>query len=266
MNATTKKNFLSINKVNIADIIIFLIIGVGGTIFNIYQASTMNWSSGWEDILGFIIGWIALYFGVFGALALSKKSKHSWWILLIEAMLYGVYLCLISTWATGILNAVIIPLILLFSHFVLWKKTNTANEKKLETRKFTLKNGLIIVSGTLILSVAISGLLILIGVNESKDWPKWLWYMNIWMDGMIASIGFFAFLLIMLRFKENFFLFLLSNILKLVLFIATISVIKDMSYVLSIIFAAGYLLNALYGIYIWNNGKLEKSLKSLIKN
>ena len=222
-----------------------------GTIANIFYFIENPNLDGWE-ILSAISGWIALYFGIIAVAVLNKKWKWSWVLLFIEAIFLGIMMMSLGVWGVGILNFVVIPIILLMSHFITWKKE--ASENKIKTKQLKIIDGLIITATLVIVAFVISSLILLINPNSDKDWATWIKITNGLMDGAITTIGLFAFIGIYLKYRETFYLFFMSNVLKIILFSIMIAFTNE-PMIISLILASVYLANSIYGMIAWQAHK-----------
>lgn len=123
--------------------------------------------------------------------------------------------------------------------FITWNK-NLDEEKNVKVREFTLKNSIIItlfcIAGSLILGYLLS----LIPGQKLA-----------FMDASSNCINLCGVILMILRFKESWWLWLINNIIDLGIWIIAF-IDKGEGAFMMLLVSIGYLLINLYGIIIWN--------------
>lgn len=123
--------------------------------------------------------------------------------------------------------------------FVTWNK-NLNENKNIKVREFTLKNSITITLLCIIGSVMLGYLLTLIPTQRLA-----------FMDATSNCINLCGVILMILRFKEAWWLWLINNIIDLIIWIIT--VINDgNSSIMMLLVSIAYLLINIYGIMKWN--------------
>lgn len=123
--------------------------------------------------------------------------------------------------------------------FITWNR-NLNDDKNVKVREFTLKNSCLITLSCIIGSVALGYLLTLIPTQRLAL-----------MDATSNCINFFAVILMMLRFKESWWLWLINNIIDLIIWIITV-INNGSGSVMMLMVSIGYLLINIYGVIKWN--------------
>lgn len=123
--------------------------------------------------------------------------------------------------------------------FVSWNK-NLNEEKDVKVRKFTLKNSIIITLSCIFGSMLFGYLLTFIPGQRLA-----------FMDASSNCINLCGVILMILRFKESWGLFLVNNIIDLSIWIITF-INKGESSAMMLLVSIGYLLINIYGIIKWN--------------
>jgi len=136
--------------------------------------------------------------------------------------------------------------------YVCWKK-NLDDEEKVKVREFNLKNSIIITVCCIIGSFILGYLLSLIPGQRLAM-----------MDATSNCINLCGVILMILRFKESWWLWLVNNIIDLSIWIITV-IDGGNGSVMMLLVSIGYLLINIYGVIKWNlNAKksyIEKSMK-----
>lgn len=131
--------------------------------------------------------------------------------------------------------------------FVTWNK-NLDEEKNVKVRGFTLKNAIIIIISCLVGSLLLGYLLSLIPGQRL-----------IFLDATSNCINLCGVILMIFRFKESWWLWLLNNVIDLSIWIITF-LNKGEGSTMMLLVSIGYLLINIYGILKWNR-KVEKKTK-----
>ncbi len=131
--------------------------------------------------------------------------------------------------------------------FVTWNK-NLNEEKNVKVRGFTLKNAIIIIISCLVGSLLLGYLLSLIPGQRL-----------IFLDATSNCINLCGVILMILRFKESWWLWLLNNVIDLSIWIITF-LNKGEGSTMMLLVSIGYLLINIYGILKWNR-EVEKKTK-----
>ncbi len=123
--------------------------------------------------------------------------------------------------------------------YVSWKK-NLNNDKNVKVREFNLKNSIIITLSCVIGSFALGYLLNLIPGQRLA-----------FVDASSNCINLCGVILMILRFKESWWLWLVNNIIDLIIWIITV-IDKGTSSIMMLLVSIGYLLINIYGVIKWN--------------
>ena len=123
--------------------------------------------------------------------------------------------------------------------FISWKK-NLNQDNNVKVREFTLKNSIIITLSCIIGSLILGYVLTLIpGLRLA------------FMDAASNCINLCGVVLMILRFKESWWLWLINNIIDLVIWIITF-INKGEGSAMMLLVSIGYLLINIYGVIKWN--------------
>ncbi len=132
--------------------------------------------------------------------------------------------------------------------YISWKK-NLDNNKNVKVREFNLKNSIIITLSCIICSFILGYLLSLIPGQRLAI-----------MDASSNCINLCGVILMILRFKESWWLWLVNNVVDLTIWIITV-INKGNNAVMMLLVSIGYLLINIYGIIKWSidakNNKIE---------
>lgn len=123
--------------------------------------------------------------------------------------------------------------------FISWKK-NLNKDKNVKVREFTLKNSIIITLTCIIGSLLLGYILTLIPGQRLA-----------FMDAASNCINLCGVVLMILRFKESWWVWLVNNIIDLIIWIITV-VNKGEGSIMMLLVSIGYLLINIYGIIRWN--------------
>lgn len=123
--------------------------------------------------------------------------------------------------------------------YISWKK-NLDNDKNVKVREFNLKNSIIITVSCIIGSFILGYLLSLIPGQRLAI-----------MDASSNCINLCGVILMILRFKESWWLWLVNNIIDLIIWIITALSHGDSS-IMMLLTSIGYLLINIYGVIKWN--------------
>lgn len=191
---------------------------------------------------------LTLPFGVITALALSKKLSFANYLLIIDSIFYSIPLFFINTYALAVASGILIPLILIAT-IKQWNQ-NQNNKNEITTKKLHPLIGVGLVTLiTIITTLIYTGIIYLFNIQINVDFP--LWYFV--LDGVVAALFVIAYIFASLRYRENFYLFFLTNSFKIILFSSAIALgltnSREASFYL--IIAVIYLFNAIYGILNW---------------
>ena len=123
--------------------------------------------------------------------------------------------------------------------YISWKK-NLDNYKNVKVREFNLKNSIIITLSCIVGSFILGYLLSIIPGQRLAI-----------MDASSNCINLCGVILMILRFKESWWLWLANNIIDLIIWIITALSHGDSS-IMMLITSIGYLLINIYGVIKWN--------------
>ncbi len=123
--------------------------------------------------------------------------------------------------------------------FITWNK-NLNGDKNVKVREFTLKNSIIITLSCIIGSIILGYLLTLIPTQRLA-----------FMDATSNCINLCGVILMILRFKESWWLWLINNIIDLIIWIIT-AINGGNGLIMMLLVSVGYLLINIYGVIKWN--------------
>ncbi len=123
--------------------------------------------------------------------------------------------------------------------FVTWNK-NLDEKKNVKVREFTLKNSIIITLSCIVGSLLLGYLLTLLPSQRLA-----------FMDASSNCINLCGVILMILRFKESWWLWLINNFIDLSIWIITF-INKGEGSTMMLLVSIGYLLINIYGIIKWN--------------
>lgn len=133
--------------------------------------------------------------------------------------------------------------------FITWNK-NLNDDKNVKVREFTLKNSIIITLACIIGSIILGYLLTLIPTQRLA-----------FMDATSNCINLCGVILMILRFKESWWLWLINNIIDLIIWIITVINGGDGS-VMMLLVSIGYLLINIYGLIKWSIEAKHNKIRS----
>ena len=113
-------------------------------------------------------------------------------------------------------------------------------DKNVKVREFTLKNSIIITLSCIIGSIILGYLLTLIPTQRLA-----------FMDATSNCINLCGVILMILRFKESWWLWLINNIIDLIIWIIT-AINGGNGSIMMLLVSVGYLLINIYGVIKWN--------------
>lgn len=123
--------------------------------------------------------------------------------------------------------------------YINWNK-NLDDEQNVKVKEFTLKNSIIIVVSCIVSSLLLGYLLTLIPTQKLA-----------FMDACSNCINLCGVILMILRFKESWWLWLINNVIDLSIWIITF-INKGEGSAMMLLVSIGYLLINIYGIIKWN--------------
>lgn len=123
--------------------------------------------------------------------------------------------------------------------FITWNK-NLNSDKNVKVREFTLKNSIIITLSCILGSFLLGYLLTLIPSQRLA-----------FMDATSNCINLCGVILMILRFKEAWWIWLINNIIDLIIWIIT-TINGGKGAIMMLLVSIGYLLINIYGVLKWN--------------
>lgn len=203
----------------------FMVLSV--TIFTIYFAfiNTEN------TLLYLIIDAIAAISGILCVVlcAKGKKSQYIWG--LINVIGYIIIAFLNKYYGEVMLNA-IYYLPSQFIGYYLWKKHQNDETKKVEGKKLSIKNSIILLLACTICVFGYKYLLDILGGNKTL------------LDSMSTVISVIANSLMLLRYREQWLLWIIVDVITVIMWL----LVGDF---IMVTMWAVYTLNAFYGYYNW---------------
>ena len=194
-------------------------------------------------ILGIIsndlfIGGTILFTGLLCAYFASEGKRINYIFGLINYLLMGYVAFKNNLFGIFFFYIFIFSLLQVYG-FITWNN-NLNNHKNVKVREFTLKNSFIITLSCLIGSVILGYILTLIPAQRLA-----------FMDATSNCINLCGVILMILRFKESWWLWLINNIIDLIIWIITV-INGGSGSVMMLLVSIGYLLINIYGIVRWN--------------
>lgn len=240
--------------INLFEAILFSITTIIGII--LFTVPIVN--KGSSHISQDVITLLDIPLGILAATFLAKRNKLAPLLLAIDAILYGTANFMAGTIALGIVNAIITPVLYLVAYIWIWPKQEKENSNgEINTVKFSLKIGLFVIAGVFVISGIFGGVLPLIfpnSFNHDELNEQWLNEYKTWFDAFAATLMLCAVIASIFRFREAFYLYLVSNVMKIILFTTTISMGYSSDGLL-LLLALAYFINAIFGILIWSDSK-----------
>ncbi len=185
-----------------------------------------------------IIGGTILLTGLLCAYFASEGKRINYVFGLINYLLMG-YVAFKNNLFGIFFFYIFIFSLLQVNGFITWNK-NLNDNKSVKIREFTLKNSIIITLSCIIGSFILGYLLTLIPTQRLA-----------FMDATSNCINLCGVILMILRFKESWWLWLINNIIDLLIWV--IIVINGGSYsVMMLLVSIGYLVINIYGVIKWN--------------
>lgn len=188
-----------------------------------------------DDLL---IGGSILFTGLLCAYFSSEGKRISYILGLINYILIGYVSFKNHLYGLFIFGVIICP-IFQIQGFISWSK-NLDENKNVKVREFTLKNSIIITLLCIIGSFILSYLLTLIPNQRIAL-----------MDASSNIINMCGVVLMILRFKESWWIWLINNVIDLGIWIITF-IDKGEGSAMMLLVSIGYLLINIYGIIKWN--------------
>ena len=193
-----------------------------------------------------IIGGIILFTGLLCAYFASEGKRINYILGLINYLLMG-YVAFKNN-----LFGIFFFYLFIFSPlqvkgFITWNK-NLNNDKNVKVREFTFKNSIIITLSCIMGSFILGYLLTLIPTQRLA-----------FMDASSNCINLCGVILMIIRFKEAWWIWLINNIIDLIIWIITVINGGEGS-IMMLLVSIGYLLINIYGVIRWNiEAKLNKN-------
>lgn len=185
-----------------------------------------------------LIGGTILFTGLLCAYFASEGKRSNYILGLINYLLMG-YVSLKNNLYGIFFFYVFIFSPLQISGFITWNK-NLDEDENVVVREFTLKNSIIIILSCILGSFLLGYLLTLINGQRLA-----------FMDSSSNCINLCGVILMILRFKESWWLWLVNNIIDLGIWIITFVNRGEGSFMMLLV-SVGYLLINVYGIIKWS--------------
>lgn len=195
-----------------------------------------------HDIL---IGGTALFTALLCSYFASVGKKINYILGLINSLLIG-YVSLKNQLYGMFFFYIFVFSPLQIKGYLSWNK-NLDEDNVVKVREFTLKNALIIVSFCIIGSLLVGYLLTLIPGQQLA-----------FMDSTSNCINLCGVILMILRFKESWWLWLINNIVDMIIW-TTLFINKGEGSFMMFLVALGYLIINIYGIIKWHIGAKKNS-------
>lgn len=187
-----------------------------------------------NDIL---IGGTALATGLLCAYYASEGKKINYILGIINSILIAIASFKNHYYGLFFFNLFVFTPLNLQGYFA-WNK-NLNEENNVKVKEFTLKNSIIITISCVVGSFIVGYILTLIPSQNLA-----------FMDATSNCINLCGVILMILRFKESWWIWLCNNIIDLVIWTITLINKGDGAFMMFLV-AVGYLLINLYGIYKW---------------
>lgn len=188
-----------------------------------------------QDLL---VGGTILATGLLGAYFASEGKRINYILGFINYLLMG-YVAFKNNLFGIFLFYIFVFAPLQIHGYLSWKK-NLDNNQNVKIREFNLKNSIIITLSCIIGSFIFGYLLSLIPGQRLA-----------FMDSSSNCINLCGVILMILRFKESWWVWLINNIIDLIIWIITV-IDKGNGSVMMLLVSIGYLLINIYGVIKWN--------------
>ncbi len=241
--------------INIFEMVLFSISTTVGVVF--FILTILLWSNDSNTAtLTNLITLIDIPVGVIAATFLAKRSKLAPLLLSIDALLYGSANIIAHQYALGFVNFIFTPILYMIAFVWIWPKQEREDSKEITTNKFNLVTGLLIVGGSLIIAIMFGVVITSFSdLTNNNSLPNWLFIFSAWFDSFAAALMLMAVITSVLRFRESWYFYFTSNILKIILF-STLIIYGDLSYIGLLILAITYFINALFGMLVWKDSNV----------
>lgn len=245
--------------INLFELILFSFSTIVG--ITLFALTITIWSdSENQKMISNLIALIDIPIGVIAATFLAKRSKLAPLLLSIDALLYGSANFIAGQFALGFVNFIFTPIIYMVAFIWIWPKQEIDGE--VQTKKFTLTTGLIISGIAIAIAVAFGIAITLInGVGYDDTLPNWLVTFRTWFDSFAAALMLMAVITSVMRFREAWYFYFTSNILKIILFTSLI-VYGDLASLELLVLAVTYFINAIFALIIWRESEVVNISKT----
>ncbi len=245
--------------INLFESILFTIATIVGTIFFILSFTIWKTNSSDNQLFSSLLALIDIPLGVLAATFLSKRSKWAPLLLSVDALLYGSANFFAGQIALALVNFIYTPIMYLIAFFFIWpRETIDPITKEVKTRKLNLLTGLLIVISIILVATIFGVVLTVLNNNEPKYEHEWINNFSMWFDVFAATLMMFAVASSVFRFRETWYFYLTSNIIKIFLFSSLLIFEQDIASIQLLILALTYLINALFGLVIWRQSELKE--------
>ncbi|BDU67349.1 MAG: hypothetical protein TYPL_0020 [Candidatus Tyloplasma litorale] len=242
--------------INLFEAILFLFTSIIG--FILFILTITIWSNETDssiNLTNIISNFLVLFdipLGILAATFLSKKSRLAPLLLCLDAIFYGSANFIAGQLALGFVNAILTPLIYIYAYLFVWpKRLSEEKNTEVNTKKLNWTSGMLLVLGILLVSISFAFLIPIINTSES-DSGSFL----VWFDSFAASLMLFAVIMGTMRYREMWYLYFISNTLKIILFSVLVSQ-GELDSILLLTLATSYWINTIFGMAIWKDSEIQ---------
>ncbi len=214
-----------------------------------------------QNTISNLIALIDIPIGVIAATFLAKRSKLAPLLLSVGALLYGSANFIAGQFALGFVNFIFTPIIYMVAFIWIWPKQEVDGEVK--TKKFNLTTGLIISGLAIGIAVVFGVVMTLVnGIGyDNTTMPAWLITFSTWFDSFAAALMLMAVITSVLRFREAWYFYFTSNVLKIILFTSLI-IYGDLASLELLVLAITYFINSIFALVIWRESEVVNISKT----
>lgn len=248
--------------INLFEGVLFTITSTLGIILFILSLTIWSGNAGadWKTNTANLLTLLDIPIGILAATFIAKRHRLGALLLAIDAFLYGTANLLAGQFALAFVNDLVIPFLYLFAFFYLWPKWAKTKEStgEIYTHKMNLKSSLLIVGGVLLFSIAF-GIFMPMITNSYSTSKGTIDTINVWFGSFAAALMLIATIMVVMRYRENWFLYFISNTVKIILFSTIIITGYDgyQGYYLLLLLAIAYWINSLFGMFVWSEDNNE---------
>ncbi len=185
-----------------------------------------------------IVNFISAICGVVCVFLCAKASIANFTFATVNTIVYMIYLAYSRIYGTFLLELIVYFPINFISWYIWAKHRDEEQEEITKSKKLSVKQDIIVTAMVVISTIAYHEILVRIGGTVP------------WLDAMTVAIGIIAVVLEMLRFREQYVLWIVTDIVAVAMYIAHF----DPVYLTK---KSIYLIMAVIGLYNW--WKLQKA-------